>query len=175
MLSPRGQFSRRDPTVPLIRPNREPKSAPDPAVCPACHAVRLQRTWSQDAAVRREVQRRGFPADVLCPACRQAREHAPLGFLHAGGTFARVHRDEILRLVKNVETAAMVRNPLERVLRVAQRDPGRLVFETTSEKLARRLGRALHRAYHGRMEVHPSHADPLVHIYWHRDLDEETP
>jgi hypothetical protein len=58
---------------------------------------------------------------------------------------------------------------LERVIRIQDDSRSRVVVETTSEKLARRLGRAISRACGGSLEIRFSHEDRLVRVYWRRD------
>jgi hypothetical protein len=43
-----------------------------------------------------------------------------------------------------------------------------LVVETTTEKLAQHLGRAIHKAYKGDLNFHWGEVDRLVRVYWSR-------
>jgi hypothetical protein len=125
--------------------------------------------WSLDPAVRREVQRWETPVAVICPACRRAKEGNPTGILYLTGSFLQRNRAEILNLVRNAERVAATKNPLERIIRIEDGQRHQLVVETTSEKLARRLGRAVSKACGGTLNIRFSHEDKLVRIYWRRD------
>jgi hypothetical protein len=102
---------------------------------------------------------------VLCPACRKAEDKDPGGILRLSGDYWPQHRDEILNLIRNEEKKAMGVNPVERILRIDEEN-GRLVVETTHEKLAQRLGRAIERACHGDVEYKWSDDTKLVRVEW---------
>lgn len=174
MLSAKARFVRRDKALSSSRPPRDLKPPTDPAICSTCQAVWRKGTWSMDPALRREVKRWGSPAAVICPACRSAREGNPTGILYLTGSFLQRNRGEILNLVRNAERAATAKNPLERIIRVEHEARDRMVLHMTSEKLARRLGRAVCRACGGALEIRFSHEDKLVRVYWRRDAG-ETP
>jgi hypothetical protein len=90
------------------------------------------------------------------------------------GSFLEKNRAEILNLVRNAERAAATKNPLERILRIEEDSRGQLVIETTSEKLARRLGRDVSKACGGTLQIRFSHQDKLVRLYWRRDAAGRT-
>lgn len=92
-----------------------------------------------------------------------------MGILYLAGSFLGEKREEILNLVRNAERTAMAKNPLERIIRITSDLRYPIVVETTSEKLARRLGRALSKACGGTLETRFSHEDKLVRVYWRRD------
>lgn len=172
MLSAKGRFVRRDKalsstsTLPDLKPPR------DPAICSDCQAVWRRGNWSLDPAIRREVVRWSTPTSAVCPACRSTKEGTPTGILYLAGSFLEKNRAEILNLVRNAERAAAAKNPLERIIRIHEASRQSLVVETTSEKLARRLGRAVSKACGGTLEIRFSHEDKLVRVYWRRDAAE---
>jgi hypothetical protein len=125
--------------------------------------------WSLDLGVRRDARRWRTPITVLCPACRSAEEGQPAGILYLTGSFLATNRTEILNLLRNAARAAAAKNPLERVIRMDAESGQPLVVETTSEKLARRLGRAVSKACGGVLRIRFSHEDKLVRVYWRRD------
>lgn len=172
MLSAKARFVRRDKALSSTSPLPDLKPSRDPAICSDCQAVWRKGKWSLDPAIRREVIRWHTPTSAICPACRSAREGIPTGILYLTGSFLAKNRDEILNLVRNAERAAGVKNPLERILRIEEGSRHSLVVETTSEKLARRLGRAVSRACGGTLEIRFSREDKLVRVYWRRDAAE---
>ena len=44
----------------------------------------------------------------------------------------------------------------------------RLIVETTTERLAQRLGKAVYRAYKGNLDFRWSHMNKFVRVYWSR-------
>ena len=169
MLSARARLVRRDKAPSSTTPLPDLKPSTDLAVCSTCQAVWHKGKWSLDPAIRREVERWQKPTPAMCPACRSARAGVPAGILYLTGSFLEKNRAEILNLVRNAERVAATKNPLERILRMAEDQQGQLIIETTSEKLARRLGRAINKACGGTLRIRFSHENRLVRLYWRRD------
>jgi hypothetical protein len=48
---------------------------------------------------------------------------------------------------------------------------GSIVISTTNEKLAQRLGRAIKKAFHGKLAYNWSHDNKLVRVDWMRELE----
>jgi len=136
---------------------------PDIAACPDCGASYRKGRWTWQAA----------PADAhpqRCPACERTADRLPAGVVSAEGAFATAHREDLIGLVRNVEQRERDEHPLKRVMRIEETPSGFLV-ETTDAKLARSLGRALHKAYAGTLDEPPTSAEPenLVRVRWARD------
>jgi len=170
MISAKARFVSRQKALSSTPPQADPKPPRGAAICSKCQAVWRKGNWSLDPAVLREVRRWGAPAAVLCPACRSASQGTPTGILYLTGSFLARHRTEVLNRLRSAERAATAKNPLERVIRIQDDSRSRVVVETTSEKLARRLGRAISRACGGSLEIRFSHEDRLVRVYWRRDV-----
>jgi hypothetical protein len=174
MISAKARLTRRDKMLPQVTPLRDTKAASDPAICIRCNATWHKRNWSTDPAVRRALERGRTLAKVLCPACRLIREGNPAGILILGGSYFWQNRSEILHCIQNSERNAAQKNPLERIGHTGTGPKKTFVVETTSEKLARRLGRVVHRAHHGELSIRFSDEDHFVRVYWHRDLEETS-
>jgi hypothetical protein len=169
MFFAKARSVRCEKTLSSTSPSREMKPPADPAICSKCQAVWHKGKWSLDASACRKVRRWGSPIAVVCPACKSANEGIPTGILYLTGSFLAKNHAEILNLLHNAARTAAVKNPLERVIRI-KADPERLlVVETTSEKLARRLGRAVNKACGGALEIRFSHVEKLVRVYWRRE------
>ncbi len=169
MLSAKARLVRCDKALSSTTPLCDLKPSKDPAICANCQAVWHKGKWSLDPAARKEMRRWGTPITVVCPACRSTKEGNPTGILYLTGSFLAKNRTEILNLVRNAARTAAAKNPLERIIRIKADPRHALVVETTSEKLARRLGRAVSKACGGALEIRFSHEDKLVRVYWRRD------
>lgn len=170
MLSVKARFSRPDKALSSTTPRRVLKPVGDPAICPRCQAVWHKGKWSLDPAVRRETRRWRTPTILVCPACHSAKAGIPMGILYLTGSYLERNRSEILNLLRNGARLAAAKNPLERIIRIQADSRHPLVVETTSEKLARRLGRAVINACGGALDIRFSHENKLVRIYWRRDV-----
>ena len=150
--------------------HRPPRAPSEPILCAACGAVYTRRHWSRSDAARARVQHAGRPIAVrICPACQRRATGVPHGFLHVDGEFVAQHRDEILRLLHNEVSRAAEDNPLGQVLDWGDDGTGGLLVTATTEHLAIRLGRALEKAFDGKVLYGFSHEIKLAHVWWHRE------
>lgn len=169
MAQMKGRYFRRDKNLSPSDPYRDAASLGGSAICQRCQAVWRRGKWTIDPAVRKEVLRWAKPRAVVCPACRRAEDRYPGGLVYLEGGYFERHRDQIMKLVHHAEDAARHRNPLERIIAIQDSRPRGILLETTTEKLARRIGRAVNKACGGDLKIQFSHNDKLVRIYWRRD------
>jgi uncharacterized Zn finger protein len=137
--------------------------------CPECGAIYHDQHWTLDEAIaiRLTIERERQPS-VVCPTCRKSDVKDPGGIVTLSGAFWREHRDEILSLIRNEALRTIETNPHERLIDVAEEGDD-LVVWTTNEKLAQRLGRALEKAYDGKLEYQWPVDNKLVRVNWSRD------
>jgi hypothetical protein len=140
-----------------------PRRAPKEALrCSGCGAFYHRRRWS--LSVPADFASRIFPRPVFCPACRKIKERSASGELHLKG-IRDSDRLELLRLMRNEESKAREKNPLERIMRIETVDGGWKVV-TTTEKLAQRLGRSISKARGGPLAFKWSHNNKFVRVLW---------
>jgi NADH:ubiquinone oxidoreductase subunit E len=94
------------------------------------------------------------------------REHYPGGELHLLGVES-AERAEIVRIIRNEEERARQKNPLERIMQLQAKD-GDWRVETTTEKLAQRLGRSIKKARGGKIEYKWGHNNKFVRVIWEK-------
>jgi hypothetical protein len=174
MVTTKGRWVHREKTGSSMSPHTDDKPPTGTAICRECQAIWRRGTWSLDPTARRSLRGPSPATSVLCPACACAAQGHPSGIVYLTGSYLARNRIEILNLLRNLERAAASKNPLERIIRITHDASHPVVVETTSEKLARRLGRGLSKACGGRLAIRFSHEDKLVRIYWHRDVAEMT-
>ena len=139
--------------------------------CRGCGSIYYRRRWTLDPPVeiRRRVERRDAVSPTYCPACQKMRDHYWLGVVQISGIGADEKR-EVVRLLKNEERRAREKNPLERIVRIADEDAG-LRVETTTEKLAQRLGRRLGKARGGKVTYKWSHRNKFARVVWEKSIE----
>jgi len=133
------------------------------AACPSCGASYRNGRWTWKPATATAYRR-------ICPACDRIETRYPAGVLHVEGEFARTHREDLLGLIGNLAEREGAEHPLKRIMAIADEGPGWAVT-TTDAKLVESMGRALKKAYEGRLE-HPattSDKENLVRVRWRRD------
>lgn len=132
--------------------------------CSGCGAFYYRRRWTLSPPD-------GFSHPVhahptYCPACTKMRDHYPGGELHLLGVEGG-ERGEIARILRNEEERARQKNPLERIMQLQAKD-GDWRVETTTEKLAQRLGRSIKKARGGKIEYKWGHNNKFVRVIWNK-------
>lgn len=142
------------------------KPPKDWAVCSRCHAIYHNKHWFLSEKVAQDLLK-NQPRHHLCPACQKIRDHFPSGVITLKGEYLVQHRGEIMNLVRNEEVRARGFNPLERIVSIREGD-GTVEVETTTEKLAQRIGKRLHHAHQGKVAYRWSRDNHLIRVAWER-------
>lgn len=141
------------------------KTPKGPAICRKCRAIYANKRWYIDAGEVSKLAAASTTQKLLCPACQKIKDDYPEGIVMLKWSDLCEHEDEIRGLIANVEARAVSVNPLDRVMKIAKRKKD-LEVQTTNDRLAQRLGRALVRAYKGKAEYKWAHRDMLVRVTW---------
>lgn len=139
---------------------RAGKKLPEPSVCPQCGVVFHEGRWQW-------LQAPAGAHQENCPACQRIQDEFPAGFVMLQGEFFLAHREEIMRLVHNVEERERPEHPLKRIMRIEEKD-GATLITTTDIHLARGIGEAIHDAYQGELEFHYNEDEYLLRVSWMR-------
>lgn len=140
-----------------------PRRSPGEIIqCSGCGAFYHRRRWTLNSPPGFSPSARQH--GVFCPGCQKLKAHSVSGELHMRGV-AEQDRGEILRLLRNEAAQAREKNPLERIMRLATTGDDWTV-ETTTEKLAQRLGRSLRKARGGKVNYTWSHNNKFVRVVW---------
>jgi NMD protein affecting ribosome stability and mRNA decay len=137
------------------------------AVCEGCQAVYMKKRWYLKVESAKIANTPVMK--VVCPACLKIRDNFPGGIVTLSGDYVIAHKEEFLHLIRNEEQRARGFNPLERVMSIKENGHGSIVINTTNEKLAQRLGRAMKKAFRGEVTYRWSHDDKLVRVDWVRE------
>lgn len=145
----------------LVHDSYKARSKPvAPAVCPDCGALFHEGRWQRLPAPARARR-------IRCPACHRIRDRFPAGYVVLDGKFLGEHRDEVLHLLRHVESRKNAEHPLQRIMDISLEN-GSTVVTTTDPHLARALGEAVHRAYRGKLEFHYNPEQNLLRVHWAR-------
>ncbi|MFP4588728.1 MAG: BCAM0308 family protein [Candidatus Bipolaricaulota bacterium] len=149
-------------------PYNEGRKYPQPTYCSRCGLIYSAGRW-----VHGELEDKQDANQELCPACRREKDKVPEGLVYLSGNYLEKHSEEILNIAKNREETAQSTRPLQRIMWV-DRDDGSVEIATTSEHLARRIGKAVNRAHKGQLDIKSAPNDRLVRVYWQRDFNEDN-
>lgn len=145
----------------LVHDAYKSRSKPaEPTVCPDCGALFHQGRWQRLPAPAQAHRER-------CPACHRIHDKFPAGYVMLEGDFVGTHRDEVLHLLRNVETRENSEHPLQRIMDIGGENGG-ITVTTTDPHLARALGEAVHHAYRGQLEFHYNPDENLLRVHWAR-------
>lgn len=141
---------------------KEDRKLHEPTRCSGCGAVYRDGRWCWVDVEPAE------PHESLCPACRRIQDRYPAGEVVISGTFAAIHADEVLGLVRNIEQAETSEHPLHRIMDI-QKDEHDVVITTTDIHLPRRIGHALEDAWDGELLTHYDKGGYFMRVIWRRD------
>lgn len=138
------------------------------AICTTCKAIYQNKRWFFNEELYRQYFGRETTNRVTCPSCKKIQDRYFEGVLTLEGEFFAQHREEIITLLNRESGRVSGKNPLDRVIKMIPEGDRRLVVETTTEKMAQHLGRAVYRAYKGDLDFRWSHMNKFVRVYWTR-------
>lgn len=145
-----------------------PAEGQEASICTTCKAVYQNKRWFFDDKMFNRLAGTDKAREVVCPTCRKIKDHFPEGILTLSGEFFAEHKDEILTLLKNEAARVSARSVDDRIIRMTEEGNDRMVVETTTEKLAQHLGRAIYKAYKGDLDFRWSEMNKFVRVYWQR-------
>ena len=134
----------------------------EPTVCPDCGAVFHQGRWQWAEFAPTDAH------EEICQACHRIRDKYPAGTLTLTGGFIDGHKDEILHLVRNQEKLEKGERPLHRIMKIEE-EPGQIVVSTTDIHLPRRIGEAVHKAFHGDLDFRYEEEAYFLRVNWTRE------
>jgi hypothetical protein len=143
------------------------KGMKEAAVCGRCGLVYQNKSWSMDETEARRLRDDSGVRRGTCPACRRMEDNIPAGIVSFSGDYFLKHELEILDIIKNEESKARNKNPLGRIMEIAQ-EGNILIVTTTEEKLAQKLGKEVYRAHKGELRYQWAHDEKLVRVSWAR-------
>ncbi len=145
-----------------------PSEGQTAAICTTCRALYQNKRWFFDDQFYRRLAGSAEVREVTCPTCRKIRDRYPEGILTLSGEFFKDHREEIVTLLEKEADRVSSRSVQDRIIQMLPEGKDRLVVETTSQKLAQHLGRAVYRAFKGELDFRWSDMNKFVRVYWSR-------
>ena len=140
----------------------------DPNICPSCKAIYHNKRWQLDEELEYKIKLEDNYAKKMCPACRKISDNYPMGLVSISGNFIDTHKKEILSTVKSEEKRALDKNPLERIIKIEKEDQTQYSIKTTTDTLAKRIGKILYNSYKGKVEYKFSEDQKVLRVFWSR-------
>jgi NMD protein affecting ribosome stability and mRNA decay len=163
-----GQKGKKFGTVGRLDDPYELPEGKEAAYCQQCHVVYQNKGWFFDEKIYNQLKSSAQAQEVVCPTCRKIKDRYPQGYLTLSGEFFVQHKDEILKVLEKEASRVAARSFDDRIIQLVPEGEGKLVVETTTEKLAQHLGRAVHKAYKGDLTFQWGEVNKFVRVYWIR-------
>jgi len=145
------------------------KEAPDDmSLCRRCGAVYHEKRWYKREELPGKLATAPNTGLVFCPGCQKVKDKYAEGYLTIEGRFVEEHGDEIMSVIENKEGLQSHINPLEQIVEIKRFD-GHIEVQTTTEKLAQRIGQILQKSFSGELVYKWSRDKSLARIVWTRD------
>ena len=133
---------------------------PEPTVCKECDSLFQNGRWCWHKPTKE-------PNQVVCPACQRIADNYPAGYVEIRGPFFKGHREEVMNLIRHEEDLEKGEHPMERIISIIHETEHTLVT-TTGVHIARRIGKAVSRAYQGDLSIHYGDDETSIRVYWSR-------
>ncbi len=135
-------------------------------ICPNCTAVYFDKHWHNISALYNKLKDDLTIFRTECDACRMIGDHDYVGEVILSGFKDNDQKGELLKLIKNVGTRAMERDPQDRIISIE--DTGKKIRITTTEnQLAFSIGKQIGRAFKGgELEYHWSDKNKPLRVEW---------
>ncbi len=146
----------------------QPEEGQEASLCSTCRAIYQNKRWFFDEKLAGKLTGTSKVKEVMCPTCRKIMDHYPEGILTLSGEFLKERKDEIVTLLKKEAERVAGRSVADRIIAMTEEAKDRLVVETTSEKMAQHLGRAVYKAYKGELDFRWGEMTKFVRVNWSR-------
>ncbi len=90
------------------------------------------------------------------------------GVVTLKGAFLAEHLGEIKNVINRVEKNRHARNVTSQILQTSEEN-GEIIIETCDGHLAERIGKELHKAFKGNLDMKWQEKDSFVRVLWQRD------
>lgn len=141
---------------------------PGPAICERCHSYLEGDHWLYDEHRYMQLKNRPDIHLMLCPGCTRVEKRLYEGEVMVHHDWKAVEKQEVLNLIRHEEARARATNPTARIALMEDRGDD-LYILTTTQFLAERIGRELHKAYRGNLKVMPLPRERFSRVRWSRD------
>jgi len=162
-----GQKGKKFGHVGRVEDPYQPAEGQEAAICTGCQAIYQNKRWFFNPQLYAQLAGTHKVREVECPTCRKIKDRYAEGILTLSGEFFAQHQDEIVRLLEKEAGRVAGKSVADRIIGTAAAG-GKLVVETTTEKLAQHLGRTIYKAYKGDLNFHWGEVDRLARVYWSR-------
>jgi hypothetical protein len=136
-------------------------------ICIRCGALGMHKHWFVDKKMTEKVAADPLVRYVVCPGCRRTEDQVYEGQVLLDSPLILQNKEMVFGTIYHTAAKAYQENPLSRVAHI-QESGNKIYMLTTTKTLAVRLGKAIHRALKGHLEIKPSPGEQYVIVNWLR-------
>jgi NMD protein affecting ribosome stability and mRNA decay len=129
--------------------------------CSGCGIVYYHKSWHHALEDWKHLSGEEMIKFVLCPACRMIQDKKFEGELTISGIGSGKLKEEIRGALQNSGGLAFRRDPLDRIIEIAD-EKNRLVVRTTENQLAVKLAKKIKLTFGGKMTVSHSREEDVI-------------
>lgn len=136
-------------------------------ICKRCGAIGMQKHWFVSSELAGEVKKNPLTRYVVCPGCQRVEDQHFEGEVVLKSPMLLEHDEMFWGTLYHAAAKGYLHNPLSQVASIhVEEDTIRIV--TTTCTLAERLGKAIHKAFKGKLKITPSKDEKFVFVKWQR-------
>ena len=133
-------------------------------ICRECGMVSVGKRWFHGLL---ESKHLGLLIErTYCPGCEAVRKRHIEGFVELRTNLIQKSKFEVLGLIQRIEEETMMDNPFNRIIEIAWPQDNIVRIQTTTDYLARMIGKKFKKAYKGDLTMKFSGVDHYVHVIW---------
>lgn len=137
------------------------------AVCAICGAIGMQKHWFIDPKMHENLLNDPLVRYVHCPGCQRVKNKVYEGEVNLKSSLLVSNQEMVYGTLYKAAAKAYLHNPLSRIASIEEHGDSIRILTTTCT-LAERLGKAIHRALKGQIEIKPSPGEKFVFVNWQR-------
>jgi|GEM_PF-1260800 len=136
-------------------------------ICPDCGMVSVGKRWFRGLLQKDHLEYK--IERTRCPGCEAIKKKKIEGFVELRTNLARKSYYEVLGLIHHTEEEALRDNPINRIIAISLPKDNIIRVTTTSQFLAKRIGKEFKKAYNGNLNIKFSDHDHYLHAIWTDD------
>ncbi len=133
--------------------------------CSRCGAINFKKHWYIDVVQERVLRQDPDANAVMCPGCTRVEQQLYEGEVVLANSKCATLMGEIIALIKHTEGRCWHNNRVAKIASVTE-EKEILHIQTTTRLLAERIGKELHKAFKGNLEVKRTPGEKFVRVYW---------
>ncbi len=136
-------------------------------VCQRCGAVSMQKHWFVNSELAAQIKDNPLSRLVVCPGCQRVEDQHFEGEVVLKSPLLSEQREMFWGTLYHAAAKGYLHNPLSQIAAIHEKDDTIRIITTTCT-LSERLGKAINKAFKGKLKITPSEDEKFVFVKWQR-------